>query len=97
MAKGKMYYDRVMNKSVIKLLGNEYHWLIDFVKQRDDLDFQTGSNYFSIYRGTTRILKISSSGHLSAHQKYIDLEPDLYKKPTKELFDSLIFKINLYK
>jgi hypothetical protein len=96
MKKKKMNYNRVMNDRIVKLLECEYRWLVDFVKQRKDLDFQTGSDWFSIYRGTARIFKVTSSGRISAHQKYMQMEPDLYKKPSERLFISLIDKIKNY-
>lgn len=60
-----VYYNRVMSEKFEKLILSEYKWLIEFVKKHKELDFQTGfdqkqnKSWFSIYRGTSRILQIT--------------------------------------
>lgn len=100
-----MYYDRVMSDDIANLLSGKYQWIIDFVKGRKDLDFQTGSNkqtsWVSIYRGTSRIFRIVDNLkgiiYIDAAQKYLELEKDLYDNPSSQLFSSLIEKIKTYK
>lgn len=93
----KAYYNRTMSPKLEDLLkeqGGQYHWMIDYVKNHRELDFQTGSNnvdsWFSIYRGTGRVLQISVSGKVSAHTKYEKLCPEFYENPSPELFDKLL-------
>ncbi len=92
-----MYYDRSMKKDLESKILNSYKWLIDEVKKRPELDFQTGSNdkdsWFSIYRGTGRILTIKASGKIFAAPKYMALSPSFYKKPDKRGLDDLLSKI----
>ena len=60
-----VYYNRVMSEKFEKLIMKEYKWLIEFVKKHKELDFQTGfdqkqnKSWFSVYRGTSRILRIT--------------------------------------
>ena len=60
-----VYYNRVMSEKFEKLIMKEYKWLIEFVKKHKELDFQTGfdqkqnKSWFSVYRGTSRILQIT--------------------------------------
>jgi len=97
------YYNRTMSSKLEGLLkkrdelqkfDGQYHWMIQYVKDHPELDFQTGSNrgtsWFSIYRGTGRVLKISSSGRVSADKEYIKLLPAFYNNPSPELFDELL-------
>lgn len=100
-----MYYNRELWPIIVSLLKEEYRWLVDYVKEKKDLDFQTGSNkdqsWVSVYRGTSRLFRIISCGkgkrfNLDANKKYMNLEPDLYKKPSKALFESLIEKIKTH-
>ena len=56
-----VYYKRVLSDRMIDIIKDpKYSWIIDYVKQHPELDFQTGSNakgtWFSVYRGTGRIL-----------------------------------------
>lgn len=59
------YYNRVMSTNFEKLIMKDYKWLIEFVKKHHELDFQTGfdqkqnKSWFSVYRGTSRILQIT--------------------------------------
>lgn len=61
------------------------------VKDHPELDFQTGSNknnsWFSVYRGTSKIIKIEKSGKskISYEKKYYDLCPEYYKDTTKSV------------
>ena len=93
-----MYYDRSMNIDLEKSILENYKWLIEEVIKRPELDFQTGSNnndsWFSIYRGTGRILTINASGKLYAAPKYMGLNSDFYKNPDRERLNSLLSKIN---
>lgn len=94
----EMYYDRSMKKDLEDKILSKYKWLIDEVEKRPELDFQTGSNnkdsWFSVYRGTGRILTINASGKIFADPKYMGLCPDFYKKPDRIGLDILLSKIN---
>ena len=72
-------------------------WLIEYVKNCPELDFQTGSNandtWFSIYRGTGRVLTIKKNGSLIADEKYKGLFPSFYKSPNKNNLDCLMKEI----
>lgn len=97
------YYDRTMSDEIVKDI-NEYDWLIPYVKKKKSLDFQTGHDpktgrsWFSVYRGTSRVLTLrgSDKGPFSweAAGAYKDIAPaNLFKKPTKELFKEYLSKI----
>lgn len=92
------YYNRTMSSSVEGILNAKFNWMIKYVKDHSELDFQTGSNnassWFSIYRGTGCVLKISSSGKVSADKKYKALFPQFYIDPTPERFDQLLSILN---
>ena len=92
-----MYYDRSMSLDLENLILKDYKWLIDEVIKRPELDFQTGSNendtWFSIYRGTGRILTINASGKIFAASKYMELSPSFYITPDKSGLDDLLSKI----
>ena len=99
----KAYYNRTMSskiESVLKENGGKYYWMIQYVKDHPELDFQTGSNngssWFSIYRGTSRVLKITTSGKVSADKAYKGLLPSFYENPNPELFDKLLTIVNGY-
>ena len=103
------YYNRVMSDAFEELVMTKYKWLIDFVKKHDDLDFQTGfdqkqsKSWFSIYRGTGRILQISyydksRSGKekIDAHPAYKSLAPDIFQKDgmiDEKSFENYLIKI----
>lgn len=93
----EMYYNRVIKKDLEKLILKDYSWLIEDVKYHDELDFQVGSNknktWFSVYRGTGRILSIYSNGIVDAADAYKKVFPDFYKNPNKKNFDILLEKI----
>lgn len=92
-----MYYDRSMSLNLENLILKDYKWLIEEVIKRPELDFQTGSNendtWFSIYRGTGRILTINASGKIFAASKYMELSPSFYITPDKSGLDDLLSKI----
>lgn len=93
-----VYYNRVLSDRMVNTIkGTKYSWIIDFVKQHPELDFQTGSNakdtWFSVYRGTGCVFSISSSGKLSAADAYIKLCPEFYDEPTPEKLDKLLLAI----
>ncbi len=97
----KAYYNRTMSsklEDLFKEAGGKFHWMIQYVKDHSELDFQTGSNntssWFQIYRGTGRVLKITNSGRVSADKEYIKLYPDFYEHPTPERFDELLSILN---
>ena len=94
----KVYYDRTMSPKVINWIQSKYKWIIDYVKKHPELDFQTGSNnkssWFSVYRGTSRVLSIKPSGKAEAAQKYMNLCPEFYRSPTPVLFDLLLEKVH---
>lgn len=60
-----MYYDRTLSPDFSKLVenGGALRWLFDYVKNNAELDFLIGRNkgtqWISVYRGLTRILKIT--------------------------------------
>lgn len=85
MAKSVAHYNRTMNQSLVDCIQKSYPWIIEYVKNDPELDFQTGQNkgssWFSIYRGTGRVLTfgISGRGHLkiTADEYYKRIAPDL--------------------
>lgn len=89
------YYDRKMKESLLDSIEESYPWLIKYVKGKDELDFQTGNNpktkqsWFSVYKGTGRILTISSiRGKVEAADSYKEVAPkDFFKNLTPEGFD----------
>lgn len=80
------HYNRVMSEKFETFILNDYKWLIDFVKKEESLDFQTGYNkgmsWFSIYRGTSRILRFyqkdKGKPHIDADATYKLLFPELF-------------------
>lgn len=57
------YYQRAMNEYLVQKLNQDFKWLINYVIEHKELDFQTGSDrdgnsWFSVYRGASRILRI---------------------------------------
>lgn len=84
------YYDRTMDPVIYNQFkeGGQYHWMIQYVKDHPELDFQTGSNknnsWFSVYRGTSKIIKIEACGKskISYEKKYYDLYPEYYEDTT---------------
>ena len=96
-ANREMYYDRAMSPELVERVTKGFLWLIDAVIQNPELDFQTGSNatdsWFSVYRGTGRLLTIKENGRLYADPKYINLLPSFYEKPNKAGLNALIEKI----
>ena len=95
--KKEVYYDRVLKDELVEIIKERYQWLINYVKEHNELDFQVGSNksetWFAVYRGTGRVLSISKTGKLSAAETYMKLLPEFYKNPTKKLFNELLDKI----
>lgn len=101
------YFNRILNDHAAKLIktGGSLSWLIDYLKRRNDLDFQTGSDnkgqsWISIYRGTSRILsiKVSKTGKINtdAAEAYKKLMPGLYKDVNSisaDNIDQLVKKI----
>ena len=67
--KKEVYYDRVLKDELVEIIKERYQWLINYVKEHNELDFQVGSNksetWFAVYRGTGRVLSISKTGKLS--------------------------------
>ena len=88
------YYNRTMDPVIYNQFkeGGQYHWMIQYVKDHPELDFQTGSNknnsWFSVYRGTSKIIKIEKSGKskISYEKKYYDLCPEYYEDITKSVY-----------
>lgn len=94
-----VYYNRVLSDKMVNTIKEpKYFWIIDYVKEHPELDFQTGSNakgtWFSVYRGTGRVLSISPNGTVSAAKAYMDLCPEFYSEPTLENFDKLLFEVS---
>lgn len=99
------YYDRTMSEDLVNFITKELPWLIDYVKKHPCLDFQTGHDpknnrsWFSIYRGTSRILTISMGKRAIAkydaaesYRKLID--SSFFENPNKELFDKYLENID---
>lgn len=80
--------------------GREYHWMIQYAKDHPELDFLTGSNknnsWFSVYRGTSKIIKIEKSGKskIPDEKRYHDLYPDIMKTQLNQ-FIRILFLTNL--
>ena len=93
----EMYYNRAMSSNLVEKIKEEYQWLIDEVIQNPELDFQTGSNdndsWFSVYRGTGRILTIKENGKPYADSKYMGICPDFYNNPNAASLSVLMEKI----
>ena len=89
-----IYYNRVMHEDLTKLIREKYQWLIDYVINCPELDFQTGSNandtWFSIYRGTGRVLTIKKNDSLVADKQYKALFSSFYMSPNKKNLDCLM-------
>lgn len=90
------YYDRTMDDSFISKVLSDYPWLIKFVKKTPELDFQTGHDpkqgrsWFSVYRGTGRVLTFVSrrnSYKMDAANAYKEIAPtDFFVHPTEDNF-----------
>ena len=93
MKKKEAYYNRTMAETVVSLLKGRLSWMIDYVYQHEELDFQTGDSWFSIYKGTGRILTVKPNGTIFADTKYKELMPEFYENPTIERFDALLEKV----
>lgn len=89
-----MYYDRTMIQPLEDLVLQDYQWLIDAVKSNPELDFQTGNSWFSVYRGTGRIMTINPKGKIFADSKYMNLCPEFYKAPDLRGLETLLLKIH---
>ena len=85
-----MYYDRLLSDDFEKLFKKDgkLSWLIPYIKRTDDLDILIGKSgnqeYCSIYRGTSRIAKITKSKN-----KYRVTAADSYKKLGVNLYGDL--------
>lgn len=90
------YYNRVMDEVFVDLILSQYQWLITFVKEHRELDFQTGfdkkqkKSWFSIYRGTSRILQLTYNGNSKKtdpiEKVTIDAAPS-YKHHAPKIFE----------
>lgn len=90
------YYDRTMDDSFISKVLNDYPWLIHFVKNTSELDLQTGHDpkqgrsWFSVYRGTGRVLTFASrrNGYkIDAADAYKRIAPIVFfEHPTEDSF-----------
>lgn len=98
------YYDRTMDSIIYNQIkeGGQYHWMIHYVKEHPELDFQTGSNrsnsWFSIYRGTSKIIKIEKNGKnkISYEEKYHKLCPEYYEDTTESVhLNTLLDKLKV--
>lgn len=94
------YYDRTMSTEFETVITSKFGWLIQFVKDHECLDFQTGygretKSWFSIYRGTGRVLRIKLS------RGKIKFDADKYYKAlhqpwfTEETLNEESFKLYL--
>lgn len=82
-----MYYDRTLSPSFAALLekGKELHWLVEYVRKNEDLDFLIGKNdkkqWIFVYRGLTRPIQIVPKAKqyaIKADSKYMKMLPSLY-------------------
>ena len=99
------YYDRKMDEKLLTQINERFPWIISYVKSHNCLDFQTGNDpktnrsWFSIYRGTGRILTFRShSGKVNeicdVAEAYKELmQPDFFRNPTPDQFDTYLAKI----
>ena len=99
------YYDRKMDEKLLTQINERFPWIISYVKSHNCLDFQTGNDpktnrsWFSIYRGTGRILTFRShSGKVNeicdVAEAYKELmQPDFFRNPTPDQFDTYIKKL----
>lgn len=100
------YYDRAMDPDFVGAIQKDYPWLIDYVRKNEELDFQTGHDprsersWFSIYRGTGRLLTFVS--RKKGEKKYKIEAADAYKriapmgffdKPTEQCFKKYLTSI----
>ena len=94
----KAYYNRTLRGKLVKIIEDKYSWMLDYVKQHPELDFQTGTNartsWFQVYRGTSSLLKIGVTGRISASPAYVSRCPDFYDNPSPESFDRLLEIVN---
>ena len=96
------YYDRKMDEKLLTQINERFPWIISYVKSHNCLDFQTGNDpktnrsWFSIYRGTGRILTFRShSGKVNeicdVAEAYKELmQPDFFRNPTPDQFDTYL-------
>ena len=79
-----MYYDRVLSPNFAKKLeiGGELRWLLDFVRKNPDLDIFIGKNksgeVISLYRGLSRIIRISPNEEIDGAEAYKKIHRSLY-------------------
>lgn len=90
-----VYYNRVLSDEMVNTMkDSKYSWIIDYVRKHPELDFQTGSNkkgtWFSVYRGTGRVLSLSPTGKMSAANAYMVLCPEFYNAPDEDKFNKLL-------
>ena len=90
-----VYYKRVLSDKMVNTIkDSKYSWIIDYVRRHPELDFQTGSNknktWFSVYRGTGRVLSLSPTGNISAANAYMALCPEFFKAPDEYKFNKLL-------
>lgn len=94
------YYDRVMRPKIVEHINRNLSWLIPYVKDHPSLDFQTGHDpnknrsWFSVYRGTGKVFSIEATNRkilpYKADKAYKELLPEIFEKPTPELFDKYL-------
>lgn len=99
------YYDRTMDDSFISKVLSDYPWIINLVKKTPELDFQTGydpkqgRSWFSVYRGTGRILTFVSrrnSYKIDAADAYKEIAPtDFFVHPIENLFVEYLSNIRV--
>ena len=87
------YYNRVMSDAFEEIIMKKYKWLVEYVKNHEDLDFQTGfdqkqsESWFSVYRGTSRILRIRYRDKSRSGKEKIDADP-AYMSLASSLFQN---------
>lgn len=98
------YYNRTMSEGLLKYIQDNHDWLIDYVKNEPSLDFQTGHDpqsgrsWFSIYRGTSRILSFACGKKgcvsIKVDDAYRKIAPlDLFEDLQEPLFNEYVRKI----
>ena len=94
------YYNRIMSPEVMSAIadGGFLHWIIDYVRDNPELDFQTGADnkgrsWFSVYRVPSRVFTYTGGKAVKANKYYTGKWPEFYSCPTKENFKVWLNKV----
>jgi len=94
-----MEYNRTVSAKLANLISENgrLRWLFEFVRECSELDFLIGKNkskeWISVYRGLSKILQIDDSEQISAHNKFKNLVPNLYKKSIEDNFKNELIEL----